>query len=152
MQPRPFNETAVYVTAKEPRSLLALREHRAFEPLKQPDETYPTIMIDVDKTFQTIDGFGGAFTDATAINFGTLSEEEQARFLKAYFDPDEGNGYSLCRTTIHSCDYSAEMYTYAEVPDDKELEHFSIEHDRRFRIPLIKSALATAQGNITMLV
>jgi len=147
-QPTAFKETTVYVTAETPRSLLAEREHRAFEPLDQPDENYPTIMIDVDKTFQTIDGFGGAFTDATAITFAKLSEEEQSRFLKACFDPHEGNGCSLCRTTIHSCDYSAEMYTYAEVPDDKELKHFTIEHDRRYRLPLIKSALEAANGNI----
>jgi glucosylceramidase len=147
-QPREFKETTVYVTAKTPLCLLAEREHRAFEPLDQPDENYPTIMIDVDKTFQTIDGFGGAFTDATAITFAKLPEEEQSKFLKACFDPQEGNGYTLCRTTIHSCDYSAEMYTYAEVEGDKELAHFSIEHDRKFRIPLIQRALETAKGNI----
>ena len=105
-------------------------------------------MIDVDKTFQTIEGFGGAFTDASADNFAKLSPEEQERFLKACFDPHEGNGYTLCRTTIHSCDYSAEMYTYDDVEGDKELEHFSIEPDRKSRIPLIKRALETARGNI----
>ena len=64
------------------------------------------------------------------------------------FDPHEGNGYTLCRTTIHSCDYSAEMYTYDDVEGDTELKHFSIEPDRKFRIPLIKRALKTAEGNI----
>jgi len=77
-----------------------------------------------------------------------MNQDEQARFLRACFDPEEGNGYTLCRSTIHSCDYSAEMYTYAEVKDDKELKHFTIEHDCTFRIPLIKRALETAQGKI----
>jgi glucosylceramidase len=126
---------------------LAEMEDRAFEPLDQPDENYPTIMIDVDKTFQTIEGFGGAFTDASADTFAKMSEEEQERFLKACFDPLEGNGYTLCRTTIHSCDYAAEMYTYAEVEGDKELKHFTIDHDRQFRIPFIKRALEAAKGN-----
>jgi glucosylceramidase len=148
VQPKDYKEATVYMTAQSPACLLVEREHRAFEPLNQPDENYPTIMIDVDKTFQAIDGFGGAFTDATAITFAKLSKEEQARFLKLCFDPEEGNGYTLCRSTIHSCDYSAEMYTYAEVEDDKELKHFTIEHDRKFRIPLIKRALATAKGDI----
>jgi len=146
MKSRP--EAAVYITAEATSDLLAYQENRAFEPLEQPEETYPTIMIDVDKTFQTIEGFGGAFTDATAINFAKLSPKNQEIFLKACFDPDEGNGYTLCRTTIHSCDYSAEMYTYAEVEDDKELKHFSIEHDQRLRIPFMKRALETAKGNI----
>jgi glucosylceramidase len=147
-QPQDYKEATVYLTAKTPAHLLAEIEHRAFEPLPQPDENYPTIMIDVDKTFQTIEGFGGAFTDASAEVFAKMSPEEQERFLKACFDPDEGNGYTLCRTTIHSCDYSSDMYTYAEVEGDKELEHFSIEHDRAFRIPFIKRALETAKGKI----
>jgi glucosylceramidase len=147
-QPRDYKEATVYMTAKSPHCLLVERENRAFEPLDQPDENYPTIMIDVDKTFQTIEGFGGAFTDATAINFAKLSTEEQAKFLTACFDPQEGNGYTLCRSTIHSCDYSAEMYTYAEVEGDRELKHFTIDHDRRFRIPFIKRALEAANGNL----
>lgn len=147
IQRKEYQEAVVYQTCKSPLHLLGV-EPRAFEPLEQPDENYPTIMVDVDKTFQTIEGFGGAFTDATADNFAKLSPEEQERFLKMCFDPQEGNGYTLCRTTIHSCDYSAQMYTYDDVEGDKALEHFSIEPDRRCRIPLIKRALQAAQGNL----
>jgi glucosylceramidase len=147
IQSKGYTEAVVYQTSKSPFRLVAA-EPRAFEPLEQPDENYPTIMIDLDKTFQTIEGFGGAFTDASAENFAKLSPEEQDKFLKMCFDPCEGNGYTLCRTTIHSSDYSAEMYTYDDVAGDKELEHFSIEPDRKFRIPFIKSALETAQGNL----
>ncbi len=147
VQPRLYNEAVVYLTAQTPYRLLS-EEARAFEPLEQPDENYPTIMVDVDKTFQTIEGFGGAFTDATADNFAKLSPEEQERFLKACFNPREGSGYTLCRTTIHSCDYSAEMYTYDDVEGDKELEHFSVEPDRKFRIPFIKRALEMAEGKL----
>jgi glucosylceramidase len=146
-QPTEYKEAVVYLTAKSPVQLL-VEEPRAFEALDQPDENYPTVMVDVDKTFQTIEGFGGAFTDATAVNFAKLSIEEQDKFLKACFDPEVGNGYTLCRTTIHSCDYSAEMYTYDDVEGDKELENFSIEPDRKYRIPLIKRALETARGNL----
>jgi len=59
---RPYVEARVYATSQAPLQLLADRGLRAFEPLEQPDENYPTIMIDPDKTFQAIDGFGGAFT------------------------------------------------------------------------------------------
>ncbi len=40
------------------------------------------------------------------------------------------------------------MYTYDDVAGDKELKHFSIEPDRKNRIPFIKRALATAKGKI----
>jgi glucosylceramidase len=143
-----FQEAAVYLTSKSSNQLLADRGFRAFEPLAQPDENYPTIMIDLDKTFQTIEGFGGAFTDAAAISFSKLSKDDQNLFMTMCFDPVKGNGYTLCRSTIHSCDYSAEMYTYAEVENDRELKHFTIDHDRKYRIPFIRRALETAGGHI----
>jgi hypothetical protein len=122
-QPQEYLEAHAYVTAP-PSQLLADRGFSALEPLEQPDERFPTIMIDPDRTFQTIEGFGGAFTDAAADVFAQLPPASQEQFLKAAFDPVTGNGYTLCRTTIHSCDYAAGMYTYAEVPGDKDLEHF----------------------------
>jgi glucosylceramidase len=149
-QQREYVEAHVYVTAPSPEELLADRGFRAFEPLEQPDENFPTIMIDPDRTFQTIEGFGGAFTDAAADVFAELPRASQEAFLKACFDPVDGNGYTLCRTTIHSCDYAAGMYTYDEVAGDEELEHFSIEHDRTNRLPFIKRALAAAGGRLRL--
>jgi glucosylceramidase len=147
-QQKIYKEAEVFVTAESTRQLLSRTGFRAFEPLEQPDENYPTIMVDDDKTFQTIEGFGGAFTDASAIAFGKLPKDVQKQFLKECFDPVEGNGYNLCRTTIHSCDYSDEMYTYDDVEGDKDLKHFSIEHDFQFRIPMIKDAMEVSKGNL----
>ena len=144
--PLQLNTADIYLTAKNTNDRLAFKEQRAFEPLEQPDENYPTIILDADKTFQTIEGFGGAFTDAASETFGKLPLDKQQEFLTAVFDPLKGNGSSLCRTTIHSCDYSGEMYTYDDTPGDKELKNFSIEHDRKYRIPFIKQALK-ACGN-----
>src|SRR4030042_1507189 len=147
-QQKDYKEARVYITAESTQQLLADCGFSAFEPLEQPDENYPTIMLDDDKAFQVIEGFGGAFTDASAVTFGKIPEESQEEFLKACFDPVEGNGYTLCRTTIHSCDYSDEMYTYNDVEGDKDLKNFSIEHDQKYRIPFMKRALETAKGNI----
>jgi glucosylceramidase len=147
-QQRVYTEAEVYVTAESTGQLLARTGFRAFEPLEQPDENYPTIFVDKDKTFQTIEGFGGAFTDAAAITFGKLPKDVQQQFLKECFDPVNGNGYNLCRTTIHSCDYSDEMYTYDDVEGDKNLKYFSIKHDFQYRIPMIKSAMEASKGNL----
>lgn len=147
-QQKEYKEAHVYMTAKSTSNLLSDLNYRALEDLEQPDENFPTIFIDPDKTFQTIEGFGGAFTDATAVIFSRLSNEQKKDFIKAHFNPVVGNGYTLCRTTIHSCDYSDEMYTYDDVADDKELKNFSIDHDRKNRLPLIQMALKEANGNI----
>lgn len=41
-----------------------------------------SIIIDRSKTFQEILGFGGAFSDATAINIKTMSVSLQAQLMK----------------------------------------------------------------------
>jgi glucosylceramidase len=149
-QKQPYKEAHVYVTAPAAEATAAPRlgadaGFQTFAALDQPDEHEPTIMIDEAKTFQTIEGFGGAFTDAAATTFTKLPKEAQEEFLKACFDPVEGNGYTLCRTTIHSCDFSGEMYTYDDIPGDKELKNFSIKHDLDGgRIAMIKRAMAVA--------
>jgi hypothetical protein len=43
----------VYVTAKATGDKLAKKEPLVFEPLEQPDEHDPTIMLDASKTFHT---------------------------------------------------------------------------------------------------
>ena len=58
-QQRDYKEVEIYMTAKDTPYRLTSRGFRAFEPRSQPDENYPTIMIDISKTFQTIEGFGG---------------------------------------------------------------------------------------------
>lgn len=147
-QSRNHQEARAFITAEATQELLHDLGFGAFAPLEQPDEDYPTVMIDSTRTFQTIEGFGGAFTDAAAVTFAKLPEKSQEQFLKACFNPLEGNAYTLCRTTIHSCDYSDEMYTYDDMAGDTELKHFTIQHDEKYRLPLIKRALAVANGNI----
>jgi glucosylceramidase len=148
--PRDYKEAQIYITSKSPLQLLAHQGPTAFEPLDQPEEKFTTILIDPAKTFQAIEGFGGAFTDAAADVFAKLPRASQEKFLKACFDPVEGNGYTLCRTTIHSCDYAEGMYTYDDVAGDKELKHFSIDPDRANRLPFIKRAQAAAHGNLRL--
>lgn len=134
----------VYLTAKGTSDRLSKKASLTFEPLSQPDEGTPAIMIDRSKTFQTIEGIGGALTDASAETFYKLPKEKQQEILTAFFDKEKGAGYSLCRTHIHSCDFSSSSYTYAETPGDKKLEHFSIDVDKKFKIPFLKAAMQTA--------
>jgi glucosylceramidase len=105
--------------------------------------------VDPTKRLQTIHGIGGALTDASAEVFAKLSAEKQREILDAYFDPHKGIGYTIGRTNIHSCDFSSASYTYVD-EGDAVLKSFSVEHDRQFRIPFIKKALATAGGKLTL--
>lgn len=134
----------VYVTAKGTSDRLARKTPVAFSPLEQPDEHAPTIILDKGKTFQTIVGIGGALTDAVAETYFKLPASKQQEILTACFDTVKGNGYSLCRTSIHSCDFSSASYTYAESPGDSSLKGFDIGPDRKYRIPFIRAAAERA--------
>jgi len=120
-----------------------------FNSLKQPFETDAAIFVNTSKQFQEFIGIGAALTDASAETFFKLSEDQQRRFMEAYFSLDKGIGYSLARTIIHSCDFSSESYTYVEEGDEK-LETFSIAHDKKYRIPFTKKAIEAAGGKLLM--
>jgi len=139
----------VYVTAQGTGDRLARKAPATFEPMPQPEENDPAVFVDSRRTFQTIEGIGGALTDASAEVYAKLPRSKQAEVLRAYFDPEKGIGYSLARTNIHSCDFSSESYTYV-AEGDRDLKTFSIDHDRRYRIPFIKAVLAAAKGPVKL--
>lgn len=139
----------VYTTAENTAYKLAQTETLQFTQMGQPKETQICVFIDPSKTFQTFIGIGGALTDASAETFATLPKDKQQEILRAYYDPKNGIGYTLARTNIHSCDFSSGSYTYV-AEGDKDLKTFSIEHDKKFRIPFIKQAIAAAGGKLTI--
>jgi glucosylceramidase len=121
----------------------------SFKEMKQPTEGEVSIFVNPAQTFQTVMGIGGAITDASAETFAKIPKDKQQEILTAYFDANKGIGYTLARTTIHSSDFASGSYTYIK-EGDKDLKTFSIDHDRKFRIPLIKKAIAAAGGKLTL--
>ena len=103
-----------------------------------------TITLLPEQTYQTITGFGGAFTEASAYLLNKLSKANRDTILKAYFAKD-GARYSLTRTHMNSCDFSLSQYSYSPVEDDVNLEHFTIEADKDDLIPMIKDAMAFSE-------
>ena len=114
----------------------------------QAPESEVSVFIDTRRHYQDVLGFGGAVTDATAEVFARLKPAAQQAFLQAYFDPKQGLGYSVLRTTIHSSDFSSASYTYVQ-DGDRSLASFSVAHDERYRLPLLRQALSTAASHGT---
>jgi len=96
-----------------------------------------------DDTYQTITGFGGAFTESSAYLLNKLSKENRKIVIDAYFS-QEGANYSLTRTHMNSCDFSLSNYSYTPVEGDIELKHFTIDEDKDDLIPFIKDAMAAS--------
>jgi glucosylceramidase len=140
---------SIFTTARNTDLRLTKTDTKKFTTAQQPLESEISVFINPDKTFQKFLGIGGAITDASAEVFAKLPEDKQQEFLKAYYDKNEGIGYSLARTTIHSCDFSSDSYTYV-TNNDKELKTFNIDHDRKYRIPMIKRAINAAGGELLL--
>jgi glucosylceramidase len=140
-------EVLIYTTADTANLRLAQTGKKVFTEAKQPLESEVSVFVNPSIRFQTLMGIGGAITDASAETFAKLPEAQQKEFLKACYDPKEGIGYSLARTTIHSCDFSSGSYTYVS-EGDKDLKTFSIAHDQQYKIPLIKKSIEAAGGKL----
>ena len=142
----------VFVTASGTDDRLTEKTPIRFrsDSLDATPEEFPSVFIDPSKCFQTIEGFGGAFTEAAATTLSKLAPANRAAVMKAYFDPAEGNGYTLCRTHINSCDFSLGNYAYDETPGDTELEHFSVARDEKFLIPMIREASSLSGGKLRL--
>lgn len=113
-------------------------------------ESASAVNVLPEEQYQTITGFGGSFTEASAYLLNQLSIKNREKILKAYFD-EEGAQYSLTRTHMNSCDFSLGHYSYAPVDADVELNHFSIEEDRDDLIPMIKEAMAISKDGFKIL-
>ena len=145
------NPVTVYTTAENTNYRLTKTDNLQFTDFGQPAEGQVVIIVDATHTYQTMLGIGGAITDASAETFAKLPADVQKRFLTSYYSATDGIGYTLARTNIHSCDFSSASYTYV-TDEDKDLKTFSIDHDRKFRIPLIQQATAAAGGKLILYV
>ncbi len=90
-------------------------------------------------TYQEVQGFGGAFTEAASTTLDKLSKANRDKILKLYFDKEEGIGYNLGRVHINSCDFSLDNYTCVD-ENDQTLESFQINRYKQSVIPMIKDA------------
>jgi glucosylceramidase len=108
------------------------------------------IYIDPAITFQEILGFGGAFTESSAFALSKASAKVQDQVLRAYFDPTKGHGYSFCRLHMGSCDFSLGNWSQVEKPGDVALKSFSLKHDRKWLLPLIKRAQKIAGDRLRL--
>jgi len=99
-----------------------------------------TIEVDPSRTFQSMLGLGGAFTDSSCFLFNQMRPDARHQLLQELFST-AGLNLSVSRTCIGSSDYSLTAYTFDDMPTpDPGLTHFSIEHDRAYILPTLREA------------
>lgn len=162
-----IDQAIIYQTDNKPEFMV--RNSQSFT--KNNNSGWQHITINESDLIDThpIIGFGGSFTDSTAMLYQHLSYPLRKSLINAYFST-QGIAYSLGRVPIASSDFScrqfikengadvavpsltacserASPYTYADTPD-LTLKHFSLQsEDLNFKIPMIQAAIMAVQKN-----
>lgn len=127
------------------------RSDGSFVPSLDSQWTGDEIDVDAATTYQTMHGFGGAFTDSVGINVMALSPNSQLNLLKSYF-ADDGIKYNIGRVPIGGTDFSTRKYTYADSKGIPDLNNFDLApEDVEYKIPLIKTAMGMASNEIKLI-
>src|SRR6185437_4110356 len=102
--------------------------------------TSTAIAINPARRFQSIVGFGGAFTDSSCYLLSQMQDEARTKLLNEFVGPD-GLRLSMGRTCIGASDYARSLYSFDDSSTpDPDLKHFSIEHDRAYILPTLRAA------------
>lgn len=142
MQPKPL-DVEIFETSESGNKLTQLSDFHSSDNVVE-------ITILPHETYQTITGFGGSFTEASAHLLNQLGRENRAKIIEAYFG-ESGAKYSLTRTHINSCDFALTNYSYAPVAGDLELVNFSIQEDMDDIIPMIKEAMTASKDGFKII-
>ncbi|MBV9880843.1 MAG: hypothetical protein JO180_10135 [Gemmatirosa sp.] len=107
----------------------------------------PVVAVDASRSYQSMLGFGAAFTDASVylIQEKLSAGDREALLQELFGRAGNGIGLSFFRTTMGASDFSQRHYSYDDVADgetDASLARFSIAADRADKLPVIKRALA----------
>ncbi|MBX7169461.1 MAG: hypothetical protein K1X72_00800 [Pyrinomonadaceae bacterium] len=105
----------------------------------------PTIAIDQNQTFQTIDGFGFALTGGSALVINQLDKVTKKNLLQELFGNKKNSiSISYLRISIGASDLNVEPFTYDDLPrgeTDERLEKFSLTKDEKDVLPLLKEII-----------
>ena len=102
-----------------------------------PQGNANTVDLDAAAADHPFTGLGVSIPESSCWLLSRLPAEKRAEILRAVWTAD-GAGLSVARLQIGSSDYSMHAYTYDDVAGDTELEHFSIDPDRRYILPVVK--------------
>ncbi len=101
------------------------------------------ITLNENQTYQSMVGFGFAFTQGSTELLMRMSEEKRLELLNELFHPVNGNGIDVVRISLAASDLSTSEYSYNSMPGDVNMNHFSLDGpDAESVIPVLKEIIA----------
>lgn len=101
----------------------------------------PQVRVDLYRTYQTMDGFGGCFNEQGWEALGKVSAVERKKVLASLFAND-GCAFTMGRIPIGASDFALSAYSLDDTPGDLALRNFSLARDQKDLIPFVKAAMA----------
>ena len=136
---------AVVLSSNDQSRLMAAQPATYFLTGSTADAGTNTIVVNPAQQYQTMEGFGAAFTDSAAY---LLMKVEPAASLQAtlgdlFTRNGNGIGLSFMRIPMGASDIALSVYSFDDMlvgQTDMPLTNFSIAHDQAYILPLIQQA------------
>lgn len=106
------------------------------EFLKDVGNENGVINVHPQVTYQTWEGFGGAFTDSAGYVYSLMNDEDKNTMIDKYYKKEELN-YVFGRIHMDSCDFSTEQYEAMSDANDVTMESFNIGRTAKYILPLV---------------
>ena len=146
----------VYQTTPDLTQALQPQTELRFSAKAASDAAAQAITVDDAKKFPEIDGFGASMTDSAAwLLAKKLPPAEREEAFKLLFARKDGVAINILRQPVGSSDLAVTFYSFDDLCEqsakacttppgvaDNNLEHFSIQHDQEYTLPLLRKALA----------
>ncbi len=108
--------------------------------------SFSSINVDVATTYQEMDGFGFTLTGGSAMHLYNMSSSKRTAILNELFSVENSSiGISYLRISVGASDLDDAPFSYDDLSigqTDEDLDHFSIEPDEAYLIPVLKEILA----------
>lgn len=136
-------EAELWLTKSDKSALF--EKQKQMLSFSKKNNSNPTIDVDDQKTYQTMDGFGFALTGGSAMHIIRMSAGSRDSLLKNLFALD-GNaiGVSYLRLSVGSSDLNEKVFSYDDLPEgekDMELKKFDLGPDKTDVIPVLREIL-----------
>lgn len=118
--------------------------HQTVTFVEDPGAENQVVNLYPDVEFETLEGFGGAITDAAAYVYSQMNDEQKKLLISTYFSPERMK-YGIVRIHMDSCDFSTEMYEAMSDENDTELKSFSFARTEKYIIPMLEDAQKAAE-------
>jgi glucosylceramidase len=146
---------SVYQTTPDLLETLSQRAALHFSANAAAGVQLPVINVDDAQRFQQIDGFGASLTDAAAwLLAQKLTPAQTDAAFKSLFSRRDGIAISFLRQPIGSSDLAVTFYSYDDLctqtdkacttpagASDPKLDHYSLQHDQEYILPLLEKAV-----------